>query len=78
MGDILIKNLDDVFVSRLKQCAQQQGLSPEESARRFLIDALRPSRDEIIADLNRIAAMNPPITEPPFSEDFIREDRDAR
>ncbi|MEI9887521.1 MAG: hypothetical protein WDN08_13660 [Rhizomicrobium sp.] len=78
MGEIIVGNLDDALVTRLKQRAEQQGLTLEETVRRVLVEALRPSKDELIADLNRIAAMNPPIIEPPFSEDLIREDRDSR
>ncbi|HEX4158157.1 MAG TPA: hypothetical protein VHY79_06755 [Rhizomicrobium sp.] len=78
MGEILIRNVDDYVVRRLKKQAADQGLSLEESLRQALAQLVRPSRDELIAEMRRIRAMSPPITERPFSEDLIREDRDSR
>lgn len=81
MGQILVRNLDDGIIRCLKQRASEQKLSLEETVRRILAEAAppeRPSPEELIAELNRIASMSPPITEPPFSEDLIREDRDSR
>ena len=82
MGEIVLKNLDDNVVIKLKQRAERQGLSLEESVRRTLEDVARTepprmSKDELTAELERIRAMSKPITEPPFSEDLIREDRDG-
>ncbi|HEY3778745.1 MAG TPA: hypothetical protein VGL35_11870 [Rhizomicrobium sp.] len=78
MGQIIIRNIDDRVVSRLKRQAAEQGLSLEESLRRALAQLARPSKEEIIAEQRRIRAMSPPITDSPFSEDLIREDRDSR
>ena len=83
MGELVLKNLDDGVVIKLKQRAERQGLSLEDSIRRTLEDVARrePTRmtkEELTADLNRIAAMGKPITEPPFAEDLIREGRDER
>jgi|GraSoiStandDraft_8_1057269.scaffolds.fasta_scaffold224808_2 plasmid stability protein len=81
MGQILVRNLDDGVIRRLKQRASRENLSLEETVRQILALAAqpdKPSPEELIAELNRIASMSPPITEPPFSEDLIREDRDSR
>ncbi len=78
MGQILIRNIDDLVLKRLKKQAADQGLSLEESLRRSLAELARPSRDNLIAEQRRIRAMSPPITKRPFSEDLIREDRDSR
>jgi antitoxin FitA len=81
MGQILVRNLDDGVIRRLKQRASRQNLSLEEAVRRILADATepeKPSPEDLIAELDRIASMSPPITEPPFSEHLIREDRDSR
>lgn len=81
MGQILVRNLNDSIIRRLKQRASEQNLSLEEAVRRILAEAAKPrkpSKRELLAELDRIAAMSPPITEPPFSEDLIREDRDSR
>jgi plasmid stability protein len=75
MGQVLIRNIDDYVLKRLKKQAADQGLSLEESLRQALAQLARPSKDELIAEMRRIRAMSPPITEPPFSEDLIREDR---
>jgi plasmid stability protein len=78
MGQIIIRNLDDAVVAELKKKAAAQGLSLEESLRRSLAQLARPSKEELIAEMNRIAAMSPPRTKPPFAEDLIREGRDER
>jgi plasmid stability protein len=81
MGQILVRNLDDSVIRRLKQRASQQKLSLEEAVRRILAEAAKPekpSKQVLLAELDRIASMSPPITEPPFSEHLIREDRDSR
>jgi plasmid stability protein len=41
MNQILIRNLDDEIVQRLKQIAWQEGRPPEEMARQLLVDAIR-------------------------------------
>jgi hypothetical protein len=49
--------------------------------RDLLTEAAKPSREELLADLERIRAMTPPrqpgVTYP-TAEDLIREDRDTR
>ena len=80
MGQIIVRNLDDGVILRLKQRAFEQKLSLEESVRRILADSARPkkpSREELIAEMDRIASMGKPITKRPFAEDLIREDRDG-
>ena len=41
MNQILVRNLEDEIVQRLKQIAWQEGRPPEEMARSLLIDAIR-------------------------------------
>ena len=41
MNQILIRNLDDEIVQRLKQIAWQEGRRPEEMARNLLAEAVR-------------------------------------
>jgi plasmid stability protein len=78
MGQILVRNLDDAIIKRLKQDASQEGISLEEKARRVLGEAAKKNKEQVMEELKRIRAMSPPITEPPFSQDLIREDRDSR
>ena len=41
MNQIVIRNLDDEILQRLKQIAWQEGRPPEEMARQLLIDVVR-------------------------------------
>jgi plasmid stability protein len=41
MNQIVIRNLDDEILQRLKQIAWQEGRPPEEMARHLLIEAVR-------------------------------------
>jgi plasmid stability protein len=41
MNPIVIRNLDDDIVQKLKQLAWQEGRPPEEMAKRLLIEAVR-------------------------------------
>jgi len=78
MGQIIVRKLDDSIVERLKQRARKEGVSLEEVVRRVLAEAVKPNESELREEMRRIRAMSPPITEPPFSQDLIREDRDSR
>ena len=81
MGQVIIRNIDDRVLERLKARAMAQHKSLEQSLRELLTDAARPSRAELLADLDRIRAMTPP-SKPgasfPTAEELIREDRDTR
>ena len=81
MGQVLIRNIDDHVLQRLKQRAAVERKSLEQCLREVLADAAKPSREELLADLARIRAMTPPrkpgVTYP-TAEELIREDRDSR
>lgn len=74
MGQILVRNLDDGVIERLKQKANQNGQSLEQTLRQILADAAKPSRQEIVEEARRIRSMMPPSTLD--STELIREDRD--
>jgi plasmid stability protein len=78
MGQLIVRNLDDGIIKRLKKRAAADRISLEETVRRVLAEAVKPNVEELMKEARRIRAMSPPITEPPFSEDLIREDRDSR
>lgn len=78
MGQVLIRNIDDLVLGRLKKRAAGEGLSLEESLRQALAQLARPSKEELIAEQRRIRAMSPMRTEPPFAEDLVRESRSER
>ena len=81
MGQVIIRNIDDAVIERLKSRAAAEHKSLEQSLREVLTEAARPSRAELLAELERIRAMTPPqqpgVTYP-TAEELIREDRDNR
>jgi antitoxin FitA len=81
VAQVVIRNIDDQVLDRLKARATAQRKSLEQSLRDLLTEAAKPSRAELIAELERIRAMTPPrppgVTYP-TAEQLIREDRDTR
>jgi plasmid stability protein len=75
MGQILVRNLDDAVIDRLKANAAGAGVSLEQSARDILTEAARPSRAEIIDEIDRIRATSKPSPKTD-STDIIRDWRD--
>lgn len=75
MGQILIRNLDDAVIRRLKQRAARHRTSAEEEARRVLTAGAGIDRDILIARLNAVAKANGPQTGPTSTE-LLRADRD--
>ena len=81
MGQVVIRNIEDRVLERLKARAKAQRKSLEQSLRDLLTEAAKPSRAELLADLERIRAMTPsrkPGAKYPTAEELIREDRDRR
>jgi plasmid stability protein len=81
MGQVVIRNIDDLVLERLKARAAEQHKPLEQSLRELLTQAAKPSRAELLAELERIRAMTPepkPGVTYPSAEEMIREDRDAR
>jgi antitoxin FitA len=74
MGQILVRNLDDTVIERLKERASRDNASLEQTVRDILIAAARPSREEAQEAARRIRSMLPPS--PLDSTGLIREDRD--
>ena len=80
MGQVVIRNIDDDVLERLKQRAAAQHKSLEQSLRDVLAEAAKPSRAELLAELDRIRAMTPPRKPDvryPTAEELIREDLDS-
>jgi antitoxin FitA len=81
VGQVIIRNIDDRVVERLKARAAAQRKSLEQSLRDLLTEAAKPSRAELLAELERIRAMTAPRKPGatyPTVEQLIREDRDTR
>jgi plasmid stability protein len=81
VGQVVIRNIADGVLERLKARAKAQRKSLEQSLRDLLTEAAKPSREELLADLERIRAMTPP-RQPgatyPTAEELVRADRDTR
>lgn len=77
MAQLVINDIDDDVVERLKARAQAEKKSLDQKLRDVLSAAATPSRAEVLAEMQRIRAMTPrPLTTD--SADLIRQDRDAR
>ena len=74
MVDILVRNLDKETARRLKEKAKAKGASLSETAREALAAYVKPSREELIKELDRIRSMSP--YSDIDSTDLIRADRD--
>ena len=81
MGQVVIRNLDDGVLERLKARAAAQHKSLEQSLRDALTEISRPSRAELLAEVERISAMTPSREVGktyPTAEELVRESRDSR
>jgi antitoxin FitA len=74
MAQILVRNLDDAVVERLKMRARSNGTSLEQEARTILTEAAQISRAELIDLVREFRAKQPPNKS--RAADLIREDRD--
>jgi antitoxin FitA len=79
MAQVVIRNIDDDVVERLKARAAAEKKSLEQKLRDVLTEAARPSRAEVIEELRRLRETSPPLPPgAPLAEDLIRDDRDSR
>ncbi len=78
MGQVLIRNVDDETIDRLKAHAAARRRPLEQVLREILSEAARRlTRNERVAIADRIRAMTPKrLTD--SSTDLIRADRDSR
>lgn len=75
MGQVLIRNLDEAVIIRLKEDARKKGVSLEQYLRDLLTEKVQPSKTDLFAEIDRALEGSQYImTVPP--EDLIREDRD--
>ncbi len=74
MGQILVRNLDDEVIERLRLRAKRDKTSLEQTLRRILTEAAQPSRAEFIEEARRIRESIGPVSGD--STQLIREDRD--
>ena len=71
MGQILVRNLEDSVIERLKARALKTDKSLEQSVRDILIEAAKPSKEEVWAEIDRLREFIGPVTLD--ATDLIRE-----
>jgi plasmid stability protein len=78
--NILVRNVDDAILARLKKMAKAAGKSVNELAREALRAAAQPSKAEVWAEADRLreSIRRRVGHELPDSTPGIREDRDTR
>ncbi len=79
MGQILVRNLEDSVIERLKARALKADKSLEQTVRDILTEAAKPSREQALAEMDRIREAIRTRHGGDVDFDFtaaIREDRD--
>lgn len=76
MVDILVRNVDKKIARRLKEKAAMAGKSLNETARAALDEFVKPSREELWAEADRLRKKIGKVSGD--STKFIREDRDNK
>ena len=71
MAQVLVRNLPDDVVARLKARAARARHSLEQELRDILIEAARPGLHEVLADMDRIRAMTPKVPQTDFRREPI-------
>lgn len=78
MAQVLVRNLDGEVVSRLKRNAEARAISLEAYLRLVLIDAARPSREDLLVEIDAIRARSRPgALETGPGSDLIGTERQA-
>jgi plasmid stability protein len=77
MGQVLIRNIDDRTIERLKLKAELRGHSLEQELREILDRAAGPTAEERLAMIDRVAAMQRKPTKM-LSEDIVKKLREGR
>jgi antitoxin FitA len=77
MGQVLIRNIDDRTIERLRLRAELKGHSLEQELREIIKQAAGPTVEERLAMIDRVRAMQKKPSKL-LSEDVIRRLRDER
>jgi plasmid stability protein len=80
MASMVIRNIPDDVLARLKEKARVAGKSTEQMAREALVEKAKPSREELIRRMDELRARSKPVdleTALKLMED-ARAERDAR
>lgn len=76
MGQVIVRNLDDEVVRKLKQRAADQNKSLEQFLRDSLGELVRPDKETLIEQLEEIRRRGKPAHID--AAELIRMDRDTR
>jgi plasmid stability protein len=74
MPDLLVRDLDPDTYDRLRKTAEAQGKSLAQTAREMLAEKLKPSKQQIWAEIDRFRERIGPVSGDSTAD--IREDRD--
>jgi antitoxin FitA len=77
MGQVIVRNLDDEVIERLKAKAAAQNQSLEQALRDIVSASVNPTRSEVLQEMDRIRQMTPTKLTTD-SADLIREARAER
>lgn len=78
MAQVVIRNIDDAVIERLRERARARKQSLEQTLREALSAAARPTRQEVLKELARIRAMAPKRRNRRLTaQEIIREDRES-
>ena len=75
MAQVLIRNIDEQVMERLRARAAERRQSLEQTLREVLAEAARPSPQELLDELAACRTLTPDSHRTP-AEDIIREIRD--
>jgi plasmid stability protein len=77
MGQIIVRNLEDALIDRLKARARSKGQSLEQTVREVLAEAAPPNRDVLLAFAAEMRARTAKRKPDLDVVAAIREDRDT-
>ena len=77
MGQLLVRNIDDRTIERLRLRAELKGHSLEQELREIINQAAGPTVEERLAMIDRVRAMQKKPSKM-LSEDVVRKLRDER
>jgi plasmid stability protein len=80
VAQVIVRNLEDAVVEQHRARAKARGVSLEQELRDVLRHAARPSKEELLAEMDRCRAMTPKLplgARRMSAEDIIREIRDT-
>ena len=77
MAQVIVRKLDPEVVATLKRRAEGKGRRLEQELRSILTEAAKPTRAELLAEMDAIRARPRPGPDVDVAA-LIREDRDAR